>query len=294
MVRETHYTCVQCHLTFVKLNDYMSHLKQEHCVEVYRCVLCKQMQLFDNLSLLKEHFFHVHQSHKYDLFRCRMCINTNNSNNNVYHSVDELHVHVNAVHKRHGHVATALSASSSSPSSPIMAKLRSPVVVAGVNNNTPVSMSQIIGNSNNKCFKCVHCDSDFAQLSALNQHIQMLHPKMLSAASSNANGQQQQQQQQQQSPLLANGNANMFNCPHCRNTSFANRVQLERHMRIHTASIDLKCNICDRRFDSQQLLAAHKLTHGKTHVNNNGTNGQLAQQHQQQPQQQHTNGSLNG
>ena len=59
VLKETHYSCAQCNMTFFKVNDYMSHLKQEHCVEVFRCVLCKQMQLFDNLLLLKEHFFLV-------------------------------------------------------------------------------------------------------------------------------------------------------------------------------------------------------------------------------------------
>lgn len=59
VLKETHYSCAQCNMTFFKINDYMNHLKQEHCVEVFRCVLCKQMQLFDNLLLLKEHFFLV-------------------------------------------------------------------------------------------------------------------------------------------------------------------------------------------------------------------------------------------
>ena len=108
IIKETHYTCVQCSVTFVKLNDYMTHLKHEHCVEVFRCILCKQMQLFDNLNLLKEHFFQVHQSHKYDLYKCKLC-QTNagpnggatvngRSGSPVFHHVDDLYAHLQSVH----------------------------------------------------------------------------------------------------------------------------------------------------------------------------------------------------
>ncbi len=104
ILKETHYTCVQCHVTFYKLNDYMVHLKHEHCVEVYRCILCKQMQLFDNLNLLKEHFFQAHQSHKYDLFRCRLCLNASerptNPKEGLFHSLNDLHVHLQTVHNQ--------------------------------------------------------------------------------------------------------------------------------------------------------------------------------------------------
>ena len=58
--KDLHFTCVQCNLSSLNQASYMLHIKQTHCVEVYRCILCKQMQLFDNLSLLKEHFFQVH------------------------------------------------------------------------------------------------------------------------------------------------------------------------------------------------------------------------------------------
>lgn len=81
--KETHFTCVQCNLTMLKHLDYMQHIKKEHCVEVYRCILCKQMQLFDNLNLLKDHFFQVHQSHKYDLYKCKLCSNSTHSFNNL-------------------------------------------------------------------------------------------------------------------------------------------------------------------------------------------------------------------
>ena len=103
ILKETHYTCVQCSVTFVKLNDYMTHLKHEHCVEVFRCILCKQMQLFDNLNLLKEHFFQVHQSHKYDLYKCKLCVNSNNgvsanSSHTLFHNVEDLYAHLQNVH----------------------------------------------------------------------------------------------------------------------------------------------------------------------------------------------------
>jgi hypothetical protein len=55
---------------------------------------------------------------------------------------------------------------------------------------------------------------------------------------------------------------NNLSCQYCRNT-FTNRSQLERHLRIHLSSIDLKCNICDRLFETQDLLSQHKLTHCK-------------------------------
>lgn len=93
-----------------------------------------------------------------------------------------------------------------------------------------------------KLFKCTYCDSDFAQQNSLQQHIQMVHPHHV-----NSNSNQQ------------------FPCQYCRNT-FTNKSQLERHVRIHLSSIDLKCNICDRVFESEQSLSEHKLTHSKTNT----------------------------
>lgn len=92
--KETHYTCGQCNLTLVKLQDYMLHLKQEHCVEVFRCMLCKQMQLFDNLTLLKEHFFQVHSSTKTEYHRCRICPPGPSS---LFTSVEDLNNHFQQV-----------------------------------------------------------------------------------------------------------------------------------------------------------------------------------------------------
>lgn len=37
-------------------------------------------------------------------------------------------------------------------------------------------------------------------------------------------------------------------------------------MRMHSTSVDLKCNICDRTFENEDLLKDHKLTHSKTLV----------------------------
>lgn len=90
----------------------------------------------------------------------------------------------------------------------------------------------------NKLFKCSFCDSEFSQQNSLNQHVQMVHKN-------------------ESSP------SQQFACQYCRNT-FTNRAQLERHLRIHVSSIDLKCNICDKMFETQDSLAQHKLTHCKT------------------------------
>lgn len=90
---ETQYQCSQCSLSLFKLNDYLQHIKREHCVEVYRCVLCKQMQLFDNVNLLKEHFFQVHQSSKVDTYKCRLC-------SHVSLSLDDLDKHLKSVHNQ--------------------------------------------------------------------------------------------------------------------------------------------------------------------------------------------------
>lgn len=101
ILKETHYTCSQCTLTFVKLNDYMLHLKQEHSVEVYKCILCKQMTLFENLNELREHFFQVHQSHKYDLYKCKMCLSSaNHTHQLVYNNIDDLYAHIQNVHQQ--------------------------------------------------------------------------------------------------------------------------------------------------------------------------------------------------
>ena len=114
-IRETHFTCGQCSSssssscssllvppsqTFLKLVDYMNHLKHEHCVEVYRCMLCKQMQLFDNVNLLKEHFFQVHASTKTEFYRCRLCTATTNISNSscLFTNTEELNAHIQLEH----------------------------------------------------------------------------------------------------------------------------------------------------------------------------------------------------
>jgi len=229
IVKETHYTCAHCHLTFYKLADYMTHLKQDHCVEVFRCILCKQMQLFDNLNLLKEHFFQVHQSHKFDVYRCRLCLSSNPSNQ--FHNVDDLYNHLQNVHHQNARLtngAAPIPHHLPTPPPPLPPSTQSNIYlpVAPPNPPPPAHLHMINGNKQN----------------ALNQHIQIVHPNKPAEAQS------------------ING---LFSCQYCRIT-FSNKAQLDRHVRIHLSSIDLKCNICDRIFDSQETLSQHKLTHVKS------------------------------
>ena len=98
--KDVQYKCAQCINSndncvglFSKLDDYLQHIKQEHCVEVYRCVLCKQMQLFDNLNLLKEHFFNVHQSSQSQIYKCKLCSYTSIE-------IDDLNSHLKLEHNR--------------------------------------------------------------------------------------------------------------------------------------------------------------------------------------------------
>ncbi len=98
--KETHYTCGQCSLTLLKISDFIGHIKQEHCVEVFRCILCKQMQLFDNLNLLREHFFQVHQSIRTEYYRCRFCpLNSSSLGSTLFLSPDELNIHIEQTHQ---------------------------------------------------------------------------------------------------------------------------------------------------------------------------------------------------
>ena len=240
-IKETHYTCAQCSLTLTKLSDYINHLKQEHCVEVFRCILCKQMQLFDNLNLLKEHFFQVHQSVKCDYYRCRGCP-PSASSASLFTSLEELNAHVQTSHSHSPLTPTHSSRSINmhlrmAPPPPSFAPYSYGGGGSGYNSGGGY-------NGYSKCFKCTYCDSDFAQQNSLNQHIQMVHKVVASSATTN--------------PA-----STTFACQYCRNT-FNNRAQLERHVRIHVSSIDLKCNICDRQFSTQELLNQHKLTHCKT------------------------------
>lgn len=95
--KEQYYTCVQCNISSLNQAGYMQHIKQTHCVEVYRCILCKQMQLFDNPSLLKEHFFQVHAAHKYDVIKCKVCPPASSV---TFAGLDELAQHVKCMHGR--------------------------------------------------------------------------------------------------------------------------------------------------------------------------------------------------
>ncbi|CAF0842921.1 unnamed protein product [Brachionus calyciflorus] len=211
--KEIQYQCTQCNLSLMKLNDYLQHIKKEHCVEVYRCVLCKQMQLFDNLNLLKEHFFLAHQSNKLETFKCKLCPHTSitiedlaihlkNSHNQSLHSMNNLS------HHHHHHQQQQQ------------------------NHNLHHNHHHHQQQHQQKLFKCQFCDSDFAQLNSLNQHIQICH-------------------------------STQYSCQYCRNT-FTNKAQLERHIRIHLSTIDLKCNICDKQFENEIQLSQHKLTHSLT------------------------------
>lgn len=58
-------------------------------------------------------------------------------------------------------------------------------------------------------------------------------------------------------PANNNQQQQPFACQYCRST-FTQRAQLERHMRIHLASTDLKCNICDLVFQTPSQLNDHK------------------------------------
>lgn len=246
--KDLHYTCVQCNLSSLTQANYMLHIKQTHCVEVYRCILCKQMQLFDNMNLLKEHFFQVHAAHKYEVLKCKMCPPASSSSSGItFANMDELAQHVKAVHQgprdRFNGVHHQLS-SQPPPAPPV----------------TQPPPSSLINNDRFKCFKCQYCDSDFTQINALHQHILIVHPNHHHSSPNNNNNNNSQpfphQHQQQQ---------NSLSCQYCRST-FTNRGQLERHMRVHLASVDLKCNICDRKFDNENLLNEHILTHSKTLV----------------------------
>lgn len=278
MHKDLHFTCVQCNLSSLNHASYMLHIKQTHCVEVYRCILCKQMQLFDNLSLLKEHFFQVHAAHKYEVIKCKVCPPASNL---TFANIDELTHHVKNIHQQprdrfnnnpsnsfhlHNQIPHHHHPHHQLPNGIHHGQLPPPV--------PSVTQQPALHGHNNdrlKCFKCQYCDSDFTQHNDLQQHIQMVHNHHHHQHNNNNTPSTQ--------PPLS--------CQYCRNT-FTNRSQLERHMRIHLTSIDLKCNICDRTFDNQETLAEHKLTHNKafespstaittTNNNNNTTNTTPAQ-----------------
>lgn len=188
--KETHYTCGQCSLTLLKLTDFIAHIKQEHCVEVFRCILCKQMQLFDNLSLLREHFFQVHQSIRTEYYRCRYCpLNSSSLGSTLFLSAEELAIHIDQVHQQTGNSSLTPTHSSRNihmrMAPPLPAALGGNIYAGG----QPAQFSaqhraqpypygrhqQPLGPYSTKCFKCPYCDSDFSQQNYLNQHIHIAH-----------------------------------------------------------------------------------------------------------------------
>ena len=264
--KETHYTCGKCNVTHSKISDYISHLKQEHCVEVFRCVLCKQMQLFDNLNLLKDHFFQVHQSVKTDFIRCKLCPPDSGASS-LFSNMEKMNSHMQQMH----------NSGASHGNRTLNMHLRMPVGEiprSDASSSFQVSQSFSNGSSyrislnNSKCFKCTYCDSDFAQQSSLNQHIHMVHKK---PSNFNSNNQ-------------VSASPSTFSCQYCRNT-FTNRQQLERHVRIHVSSIDLKCNICDKQFNTQEALSQHKLTHCKTFNSNSSLTHKMSHSESRVPEQ---------
>jgi hypothetical protein len=105
IIKETHFTCVQCRLLFNKASDYMLHLKDEHCIQVFQCTLCNKQ--FNSLYILKEHFLREHHLRKFDLFKCRICLKRNlnqnydpflNGSYKGFNHIDDLYHHLYTSH----------------------------------------------------------------------------------------------------------------------------------------------------------------------------------------------------
>ena len=378
-IREGHYSCASCNLSFSKAVDQLDHMKLKHCVEVYRCVLCKDVQLFDNLQLLKQHFILAHGSKQSETFRCKIC-------NSIHRQLNDFLQHLKQIHRidcnlmmppqsptqqqQQQHNSIIVSNGGISPTQKQQLPLLSPSQLNQQVSPSPLQKSilhqQLIKptqqlqqqqmptympikqpmNASYKCsncnilfekeidfrqhiqqeheapfYKCIYCSSKFLNQIQLDNHIETNHMIMKSSDNNNLDQvptspttttslkpryqilnkqllqyqqqapptiqQQQQQQQVFKCPIcdlkfpredllnshkindhnIQNYNSQQqhsfsssFCCKYC-NNSFSNRQQLEKHVRIHLSSIDLKCNICDKMFDNVQLLNEHKMVH---------------------------------
>ncbi|GFV93222.1 gastrula zinc finger protein [Trichonephila clavipes] len=52
-----------------------------------------------------------------------------------------------------------------------------------------------------------------------------------------------------------------FQCLEC-DKAFTQKVNLQRHMRIHTGELPFPCEVCNKRFRQQSNLRQHQRTHG--------------------------------
>ena len=355
-VTEGQFLCNACNLTFTKSTDHLDHMKFKHCIEVYRCILCKDVQLFDNQQLLKQHFIHIHGSKQSDTFRCKLC-------NSIYRQINEFIQHLKHAHRIDANLMMPpqLSPTQKPPHNILMSPTQKPPImvptqksllhqqlikqapqlqpsymsILGPSQTQPVLMNTIkqqqIGMASYKCstcniffekeadfrqhiqqehenmpnqdlsfFKCLYCPSTYLNQIHLDKHMETVHiinnsqettplkpryqilNKQLSQFPQQPifkcqicdlkfpredllnlhkiNDHNMQSYVSQQQHALKTNNF----CKFCQN-NFSNKQQLEKHMKIHLSSIDMRCNICDKNFDNINLLNEHKLVHAKSY-----------------------------
>ena len=107
-IKDSHYWCGDCNINFETSNDHINHMKYEHCEQVFRCVICKDVQIFDSVALLKHHFVHIHGSKQSEMFRCKLCSST-------YRNVIDFANHLKLSHANDGVNLASVASVLSSP-----------------------------------------------------------------------------------------------------------------------------------------------------------------------------------
>ncbi|GFS92071.1 zinc finger protein 471 [Nephila pilipes] len=111
-----------------------------------------------------------------------------------------------------------------------------------------------------KPYECGVCFKKFSDRSSCTKHCRVKHPNRnggLSLTPFPSVAQYSPQNEQRFYPSIRRP----FQCLEC-GKAFTQKVNLQRHMRIHTGELPFLCDVCYRRFRQQSNLRQHQRTHG--------------------------------
>ena len=92
-----------------------------------------------------------------------------------------------------------------------------------------------------RAYECEYCATKFANLSSVGRHQRRSCKKLMKKKEE----------------------SNDFQCATC-NRTFSKKVNMERHMKIHTRDQDFLCEICNKRYTDQSSLVRHQQIHRRT------------------------------
>ena len=275
------FKCTQCDNIFRSETEWQVHIRVNHLhiAKPYRCLFCQN-------SFCSEMDLQCHLTTHSKPFKCPMCSDS-------FHIEFLLDQHMQNVHADKGDnpndSAVTPNKSKSFSTSPVSVKVKHEKESDGylsptgksVNSFSPVMSPSLcsalastsVWKSGDPMHICNICDQKFTSQALLQTHKSQDHglkmqksPETVLMEDFSTTG-TSNLQIRNSALLSALTGDRQESCMYCSHT-FKNKVEYEKHMRIHLSSENLKCKICDKEFPSGSILAEHKLQHCKIQQGN--------------------------